>query len=84
MAEAAAVENFEEAARYRDLVHSIEVTVEKQKMVVQGGDMDVLGLYRDGDFLEIAVLIIRGEASSAAGPFPFPGKWMMPREFHPF
>jgi excinuclease ABC subunit C len=60
MAEAAEAEQFEEAARFRDLIHSIVVTVEKQKMVVQGGDIDVLGFYRDGDLLEIAVLIIRG------------------------
>ena len=75
MAEAAAAENFEEAARFRDLIQSIEVTVEKQKMVVQGGDKDVLGLYRDGDFLEIAVLIIRG--GSLIGSRTFSLSWEM-------
>ncbi|WP_243371098.1 excinuclease ABC subunit UvrC [Geotalea sp. SG265] len=57
---AAAAENYEEAARFRDLIRSIEVTVEKQKMVAQGGDADVIGLFRDMVQLHIAILFIRG------------------------
>lgn len=60
MAEAAAVERFEEAARYRDLIQSIEVTVEKQKMVTRGGDADIVGIYREGTNLSISLLFIRG------------------------
>ena len=60
MAEAAAGENFEEAARFRDLLRSIEVTVEKQKMVTRGGDTDVLGCHREGDHLSISMLFVRG------------------------
>ena len=57
MLRAAAAENFEEAARCRDLVQAIEVTTEKQKVVTDGGDLDVLGKARD----EIDI------------PFPFMG-----------
>jgi excinuclease ABC subunit C len=60
MTEAAASENYEEAARFRDLIRSVELTVEKQKMVAQGGDMDVLGYYREGSFLVLSLLFIRG------------------------
>ncbi|MEI6208429.1 MAG: excinuclease ABC subunit UvrC [Desulfuromonadales bacterium] len=51
---------FEEAVRWRNLLRSIEVTVEKQKMVTRGGDSDVVGFYRDGTRLELALLFIRG------------------------
>ncbi len=60
MAEAAVLENYEEAARFRDLILSIELTVEKQKMVTRGGDMDVLGYYREGSLLVLSLLFIRG------------------------
>lgn len=60
MEEAAAAEHFEEAARFRDLMHSVEVTVEKQKMVTAGGDMDALGFTRQGNRFHIALLFIRG------------------------
>jgi len=51
---------FEEAARWRNLLRSIEVTVEKQKMVLQGGDSDAIGFHRDGSRLELVLLFIRG------------------------
>jgi len=51
---------FEEAARWRNLLRSIEVTVEKQKVVMQGGDSDVVGFFRDTTRLELALLFIRG------------------------
>ena len=51
---------FEEAARWRNLLHSIQVTVEKQKMVTSGGDCDVIGFHRDANRLEIALMFIRG------------------------
>ncbi|GLI37721.1 excinuclease ABC subunit UvrC [Geobacter hydrogenophilus] len=60
MASAAANERYEEAARYRDLIRAIEVTVEKQKMVTTGGDADVLGMHREGSALSLALLFIRG------------------------
>ena len=51
---------FEEAARWRNLLRSIEVTVEKQKVIMQGGDSDAIGFHRDGSRLELVLLFIRG------------------------
>ena len=59
MATAAARELYEEAARYRDLLRAIEVTVERQKVVNAGGDSDVLGLHREGDHLYLSLLFFR-------------------------
>ena len=50
---------YEEAARWRNLLRSIEVTVEKQKVVLRGGDSDVVGFYRNGTSIEISLLFIR-------------------------
>ena len=60
MLEASDELRFEEAARWRNLLHSIRITVEKQKMVTSGGDSDVLGFCRDGTRLELALLFVRG------------------------
>jgi excinuclease ABC subunit C len=60
MASEAAAERYEQAARFRDLIRAIEVTVEQQKMVSHGGDTDVIGLSRDGNRLEIVIIFIRG------------------------
>ena len=60
MAESAKDERYEEAARFRDLVRAVAVTVERQKMIGTGGDSDVVGFHRDGNRLEIALLFIRG------------------------
>ncbi|MDD2309892.1 MAG: excinuclease ABC subunit UvrC [Desulfuromonadaceae bacterium] len=59
MIEASGQMLYEEAARWRNLLHSIEVTVEKQKVVLRGGDSDVVGFYRDGSRIELALLFIR-------------------------
>ena len=50
---------YEDAIRWRNLLHSIEVTVEKQKVVLRGGDSDVVGFYREGNLVEFALLFIR-------------------------
>lgn len=60
MATAATAELYEQAARFRDLIHSIEITLEQQKMVTHGGDTDVIGLSRDGNRLEFVLIFIRG------------------------
>jgi excinuclease ABC subunit C len=73
MLEASQNERYEEAARWRNLLRSIEVTVEKQKMVLRGGDSDVLGFHREGDRLEIALLFIRGGVLSGSRLFSL--KW---------
>lgn len=70
MAEAAEALRYEEAARWRNLLRSIEVTVEKQKVVVRGGgDSDVVGYFRDGTRLEVALLFIRGGLLSGSRLF---------------
>ena len=61
--------HYEEAARWRNLLHSIEVTVEKQKVVLRGGDSDVVGFYRDGSRIELALLFIRAGVLSGSRLF---------------
>ncbi|MDD5287008.1 MAG: excinuclease ABC subunit UvrC [Desulfuromonadaceae bacterium] len=60
MATAADGMRYEEAARWRNLLRSIQVTVEKQKVVLRGGDSDVVGFHRQSDRIEMAILFIRG------------------------
>jgi excinuclease ABC subunit C len=62
MTEASQAERYEEAAKYRDIIHAIEVTVERQKMVASRGDSDVIGFHRNGSQLEVCVLFIRSGA----------------------
>jgi len=73
MNEAAAEMHYEEAARWRNLLRSIEQTVEKQKVVLQGGECDVVGYHRAGERLEVALLFIRGGAMSGSRLFSL--KW---------
>ena len=51
---------FEDAARYRDQLSSIEKIQEKQRMVTQRGDLDVLGLAVDTSMACVQLLFIRG------------------------
>ena len=60
---------YEEAARWRNLLHSIEITVEKQKVILSGGDRDVIGFYRNADKIEIALLFIRAGLLSGSHQF---------------
>ena len=69
---------YEDAARYRDLLRAIEVTVERQKMVARGGDSDVFGLHREGDQMQIALLHIRGGTLTGGRGFLF--DWEMESE----
>ncbi|MBW4054111.1 MAG: excinuclease ABC subunit UvrC [Proteobacteria bacterium] len=64
---------YEEAAHWRNLLRSIETTVEKQKVVLHGGDSDVVGFYRDGKRIELALLFIR--AGVLIGSRLFPVSW---------
>ena len=60
MSNAALREDFEEAARLRDLVHDIELTLERQQMVDSRlQDSDVWGLHREGSRGGVAVIPIR-------------------------
>ncbi|MEI6826145.1 MAG: excinuclease ABC subunit UvrC [Desulfuromonadales bacterium] len=62
---------YEEAARWRNLLRSIEVTVEKQKVVLRGGDSDVVGFYRNESSIEIALLFIRAGVLSGTHQLSF-------------
>lgn len=59
MSAAAEREEYEEAARCRDLLGSIDKTVEKQKVVSAGGDADVIGIASRGESLHVSILFIR-------------------------
>jgi excinuclease ABC subunit C len=57
---AAAKTEYEVAAHYRDQKAAVEKTLEKQKVALPTLlDQDVLGLYREGDDIGIAVLEVR-------------------------
>lgn len=58
--EAAAEElDFETAALYRDQLQSIEKVQEKQRMVTQRGDIDVLGIAAEGQLACVQLFFIR-------------------------
>lgn len=60
MKDAARAMRFELAAVYRDQLRAIEVAREEQRVVSNDGeDRDVIGLYREGDLVEIALLCVR-------------------------
>ena len=60
MHEAAKNMRFELAAVYRDQLRAIEKVREAQRIVsVDDVDRDVIGLYREGDLVEIALLYVR-------------------------
>lgn len=50
---------FEDAVRYRDQLKHIEKLQEKQRMVTQRGDLDVLGIAVDGQLACVQLLFIR-------------------------
>jgi len=60
MSERADALEFEAAARIRDQIQAVEKTLEKQRMVAHwGSDQDIFGLYREGGFIEVQVLLVR-------------------------
>ncbi|HBA88923.1 MAG TPA: excinuclease ABC subunit C [Geobacter sp.] len=78
MSQASQEMRYEDAARYRDLLRAIEVTVERQKMVAKGGDSDVFGVHREADRMQIAMLHIRGGTMTGGRGFLF--DWEMEDE----
>jgi len=78
MRQAAAAEQFEEAARFRDLLQAIEVTLERQNMVTAGGDLDVLGFSREGGEMVVALLFVRN--GTLIGSRNFPVQWELADE----
>ena len=60
MQQSAENEAFEEAARLRDMIRSIQQTVERQHVIdTRLGDRDVWGLHRDGFTVGLSVLPVR-------------------------
>src|SRR5205823_2913781 len=60
MQEKSAALEFEAAAKIRDQIQAVEKTLEKQRMVSHwGNDQDIFGLYREGGFIEVQVLLVR-------------------------
>ena len=72
MAEAAAALRFEDAARLRDQLLAVERSLEAQRVLMaDDGDRDVLGLYREGPDLAIAVVVMRHGRLQDARTYPF-------------
>ena len=61
MAQAAEAQEYERAARYRDLLSTVEQLQEKQRMAaVEGDDMDSFGYHFENDMLAVNVFHLRG------------------------
>jgi len=61
MSEAAASEEFERAARYRDLISTVEQLQEKQRIAsVEGDDADVFGYHYENQMLAVNLFHMRG------------------------
>ncbi|MFP6626856.1 MAG: excinuclease ABC subunit UvrC [Deltaproteobacteria bacterium] len=57
---ASQADRFEEAAKLRDRIEAVRKVSEGQKVLLHGGgDRDVFGLYREGGFIEVQVLLVR-------------------------
>jgi excinuclease ABC subunit C len=83
MREKAASLEFEGAAKIRDQIQAVEKTLEKQRMVSHwGSDQDIFGLYREGGFIEVQVLLVRqgkltGNQSYSLEDLEFPDEEVM-------
>ncbi len=61
MKNASAAMQFELAGTYRDQLRAVRTVLEAQNVVVVSErDQDVVGLYREGDLIEVALLRVRG------------------------
>jgi excinuclease ABC subunit C len=70
MAQAAANFEYELAATYRDQIRAVDTVREAQRVVaVTDRDQDVLGLYRQGDLVELSVLYVRSGRVVEAASF---------------
>jgi excinuclease ABC subunit C len=80
MEEASAALRFEDAARLRDQIKAIEATGERQQVVAHSGvDRDIFGLYREGGFIEVQILLVRGGRLTGNRSFGF-ADWEFPDE----
>ncbi|MGO8996712.1 MAG: excinuclease ABC subunit UvrC [Polyangiaceae bacterium] len=65
---------FELAAVYRDQLLAIDKVREEQRVVTSDGvDRDVLGLYREGDLVELALLYVRAGKLADVATFSIKG-----------
>ena len=72
MAQAAAEERFEDAARLRDRIAAVERTIEGQQIVTEGGvDRDVFALARQGGEVDVQALHVREGRVIGARAFSF-------------
>ncbi|MCP5039376.1 MAG: excinuclease ABC subunit UvrC [bacterium] len=72
MQRAAELEDFEQAARFRDRIAGVERTIERQRIIVgKPIDRDVFGLAREGDDAEVQVLHVREGRVVGAEDFGF-------------
>jgi excinuclease ABC subunit C len=72
---------FELAALYRDQLHAIESVRQQQRVVaVTDKDQDIVGLYREGDLVELAVLYVRSGRVIEAASFSQPRVELPDRE----
>jgi excinuclease ABC subunit C len=61
MTEAARAMEYERAAVFRDQIAAVKATLAPQHVIGFGGkDRDLIGIYREGDEVQVAVLEIRG------------------------
>ena len=74
MQEAAKDLDFERAARIRDQIQAINVTLEKQFMEIpQSVNWDIVGFYREGEFAEASVVKVRDGRVDAHQPHSLQG-----------
>src|SRR5262249_10655859 len=65
---------FELAATYRDQLRAVDAIRQEQRVVaVKDVDQDVVGMYREADLVEIAVLLIRSGRVTDTAHFPMRG-----------
>lgn len=73
MREASERTEYELAAIYRDQLRAVELVRQAQRVVsVTDRDQDVLGLYREGDLVELAVLYLRAGRVVDAATYSMP------------
>lgn len=74
MKEASRSLEFELAASYRDQLRAVEAVREEQRVVaVKDIDQDIIGLYREGELAQLAVLFIRHGKLVDRAQFPIKG-----------
>lgn len=64
--------DFEQAVAYQKMIAQIETTVQKQHVdIPQGGDADMLGIYREADEVSLCQMFVRGGKLTGSRVFSF-------------